>query len=186
MAVVEITPGAGMIRVGAVRLPSALARPGSGAGATAPDQLLTGVLALAPERGAAATIEQILSLPDLAGDTIVIVGDADERRSKRRVYREIFTTLGRVQRPVLWVPGPVDSAFAGDVRRAYEMARVRVATTPASVPLAPVVPSARISAPKKELLGELVRSFRPRQAARLVRPAVYRVGQQGRRQWLEL
>ena len=121
MTVVEITLGARMPREdGAVHLPSAQAR-----GIAMTDQLLTGVLVLAPERGAAATIAQVLALPELANDTIVIVGDANASRGKRRIYREMFSLLGRVQRPVLWIPGPVDNAFAGDVRE-----RVRAGDAP--------------------------------------------------------
>jgi hypothetical protein len=178
MTVVEITLGARMPRDdAAVRFPST-----QSGGTAVTDQLLTGVLALAPERGAAATIAQMLALPDLANDTIVILGDTDARQGKRRTYREIFSLLGRAQRPVLWVPGPVDRAFAGDVRRAYQRAMPRTAAPySANPPL-----DTGMATPANELLSELVRSFKPRLAARLVRPAVYTMREQGNRQWLEL
>jgi hypothetical protein len=178
MTVVEISRGAPMPREdAALRFPWAQAR-----GIAMTDQLLTGVLVLAPERGAAATIAQVLALSDLANDTIVIVGDANASRGKRRLYREMFTLLGQVRRPVLWIPGPVDSALVAEVRRAYELATPRTpAPQPASLPV-----DTGVATPADEILGELIRSFKPRLAARPVRPAVYAVREQWRRQWLEL
>lgn len=95
------------------------------------DRAITGVLALCPGRAAAATLEQVLEQPDLANDPVVIVGDSSRQRDKRATYRAIFSTLGRVRRPVLWVPECTEFAFereattrlpiragpAGDARR---------------------------------------------------------------------
>jgi hypothetical protein len=89
------------------------------------DRAITGVLALCPGRAAAATLEQVLAQPDLANDLIVIVGDSSRQRDKRATYRAIFSTLGRVRRPVLWVPEYTESAFEREVRRAYASAQPR-------------------------------------------------------------
>ena len=74
------------------------------------------MLALAPERGAVETLEEVLALPDLAADMIVILGDPDDSPGKREMYRELFSALGRARRAVLWAPGPVDGALAREVR----------------------------------------------------------------------
>src|SRR4051794_39348314 len=138
------------------------------------DEAITGVMALGPSRGAVATLEHVLALPDFAEDAIVIVGDLDDYPGKRETYRRLFTTLGRARRGVLWAPGPVDGALAREVRWAYESAW-------------PLPPSeARGSKPTNDLLGELMRTFKPRLAARVARPAVYLVRERERPQWLEL
>ena len=86
------------------------------------DQAITGVMALGPTRGAVATLEHVLALPDFAEDAIVIVGDLDDYPGKRETYRRLFTTLGRARRGVFWAPGPVDGVLAREVARAYETA----------------------------------------------------------------
>ncbi|HET6173924.1 MAG TPA: hypothetical protein VFD90_15035 [Gaiellales bacterium] len=127
------------------------------------DRAITGVLALCPGRAAAATLEQVLEQPDLANDPVVIVGDSSRQRDKRATYRAIFSTLGRVRRPVLWVPECTEFAFE------------REATTRLPIRAGP-----------DELVGELMRTFRPCLAPRFQRPAVYAVRNQGSREWLEL
>jgi hypothetical protein len=69
----------------------------------------------------------------------------------------------------------VDSALAREVSWAYESAW----PLPASEPRGS-------SAPANDLLGELLRTFNPRLAARVARPAVYLVRERERPQWLEL
>jgi hypothetical protein len=139
------------------------------------DQAITGVMALGPSRGAVATLEHVLALPDFAADAIVVVGDLDDYPGKRETYRRLFTTLGRARRGVLWAPGLVDGALAREVHWAYESAW----PLPASEPRGS-------SAPANDLLGELMRMFKPRLAARVARPAVYLVRERERPQWLEL
>jgi hypothetical protein len=46
--------------------------------------------------------------------------------------------------------------------------------------------SSDLGPPADELVGELLRTFRPRLAPRVVRPAVYAVRDRGAREWLEL
>ena len=139
------------------------------------DQAITGAMALGPGRGAVATLEHVLELPDFAEDAIVIVGDLDDYPGKRETYRRLFTTLGHARRGVLWAPGPVDGALAREVRRAYEAAWPLQISDPR-----------RSSAPANDLLGELMRMFKPHLAARVARPAVYLVRERERPQWLEL
>jgi hypothetical protein len=139
------------------------------------DQAITGVMALGPGRGAVATLEHVLALPDFAEDAIVVVGDLDDYPGKRETYRRLFTTLGRARRGVLWAPGPVDSALAREARWAYESAW----------PL-PVSETRGSTTAANDLLGELMRTFKPRLAARVARPAVYLVRERERPQWLEL
>jgi hypothetical protein len=151
------------------------------------DRAITGVLALCPGRAAAATLEQVLAQPDLANDLIVIVGDSSRQRDKRATYRAIFSTLGRVRRPVLWVPEYTESAFEREVGRAYGSAQPPPASRSARGLL--VMRGARpsdLGSPVDELVGELLRTFRPRLAPRIERPAVYAVRDQGSRGWLEL
>ena len=137
-------------------------------------QAVTGVMALGPTRGAVATLEHVLALPDFAEDAIVVVGDLDDYPGKRETYRRLFTTLGRARRGVLWAPGPVDGALAREVAWAYETAWPRWAAEP------------RGSMPTNDLLGELMHTFEPRLAARVARPAVYLVRERERPQWLEV
>ena len=86
------------------------------------DHAISGVMALGATRGAVATLEHVLALPDFAADAIVVVGDLDDYPGKRETYRRLFTTLGRARRGVVWAPGPVDGALAREVRWAYEAA----------------------------------------------------------------
>jgi hypothetical protein len=139
------------------------------------DQAITGVMALGPGRGAVATLEHVLALPDFADDAIVVVGDLDDYPGKRETYRRLFTTLGHARRGVLWAPGPVDGALAREVRTAYESAW----------PLRTSEPGRR-SELLVDLLDELMRTFKPHLAARVARPAVYIVRERERPQWLEL
>jgi hypothetical protein len=139
-----------------------------------PREAITGVMALGPTRGAVATLEHVLALPDFAEDAIVIVGDLDDYPGKRETYRRLFTTLGRARRGVLWAPGPLDGALARQVAWAYETARPLWAA------------ERRGSMRMNDLLGELMRKFEPRLAARAARPAVYLVRERERPQWLEL
>lgn len=151
------------------------------------DQAITGVLALCPGRTAAATLEQVLAQPDLASDLIVIVGDSRRQRDKRATYRAIFSTLGRVRRPVLWVPEDTESAFEREVRRAYESAQPPPSSrsTRDLLVMRGTKPS-ELGPPAEELVGELLRTFRPRLAPRVQRPAVYAVRSQSSREWLEI
>ena len=151
------------------------------------DRAITGALALCPGRAAAATLEEVLAQPDLANDLIVIVGDSSRRQDKRATYRAIFSTLGRIRRPVLWIPEYTESAFESEIRRAYESAQPPPASRSARGLL--VMRGARpsdLGPPADELVGELLRTFRPRLAPRVERPAVYAVRDQGSREWLEL
>jgi hypothetical protein len=134
-----------------------------------------------------ATLEQALAQPDLANDLIVIVGDSSRQRDKRATYRAIFSTLGRVGRPVLWVPEFNESPFEPEVRRAYESAQPRLASRSARglLVMRGAGPS-DLGPPADELVGELLRTFRPRLAPRVERPTVYAVRDQGSREWLEL
>ena len=137
------------------------------------ERAITGALALCPGRAAAATLEQLLAQPDLANDLIVIVGDSSRQRDKRATYRAIFSTLGRVRRPVLWVPEHTESAVERDVGRAYESAQPPPASRSARGLL--TMRGARpsdLGSPADELVRELLRTFRPRLAPRVERPAV--------------
>ena len=102
---------------------------------------------------------------------------------KRATYRAIFSTLGRIRRPVLWVPEYTESAFEREVRRAYESAQLPPASRSARGLLA--MRGARpshLGPPADELVGELLRTFRPRLAPRVERPAVYAVRDQDSRE----
>jgi hypothetical protein len=147
------------------------------------DQPITGAIALEPVRGAVATLEHVLALPDFANDTIVIVGDLDDYRRKRDAYRQIFTVLGRARRGVVWVPALVDRALERDVCRTYELAQAWPAS---QLTFAPRVPAPGLGAPANAVLEELIRTFKPRLAPRAARPAVYLVREHERPQWLEL
>lgn len=149
------------------------------------DLAMAGGIALGPVRGAVASLKQVLALPELADDTLVIVGDRDDYRDKRATYRALFALLARSGRSVLWAPGPVDKVLAREMRSAYEMARPSP-TCAGNLLLAPEVPAPGLGEPANDIFVELVRTFEPRLAARVVRPAVYLVRDHGRRQWLEL
>ena len=138
------------------------------------DHAISGVMALGATRGAVATLEHVLALPDFAADAIVVVGDLDDYPGKRETYRRLFTTLGRARRGVVWAPGPVDGALAREVRWAYESAWPLPAAEP------------RGSTPPSDLIVELMRMFEPRRAARVERPAVYLVRERERPQWVEV
>jgi hypothetical protein len=150
------------------------------------DRAITGVLALCPGRAAAATLEQVLAQPDLANDLIVIVGDSSRQRDKRATYRAIFSTLGRVRRPVLWVPEYTESAFEGEVGRAYASAQPPASRSARGLLVMRGATPSDLGPPADELVGELLRTFRPRLAPRVERPAVYALRDQGSREWLEL
>jgi hypothetical protein len=151
------------------------------------EQHITGVLALGPGRAALATLEQVLAQSDLRDDMIAIVGDADGRREKRDTYRALFSTLGRARRPVLWVPGPVDGRLEPELRRAYDAAGPRpAAQTPRNVLFARQAPPTDIGPAAGAIVAELMRTFEPRLAPRLERPAVYLVRERGHPEWLEL
>jgi hypothetical protein len=47
--------------------------------------MITGVLALAPERGAVETLEEVLALPDLSADMIVIQGTSGDVLGRRAI-----------------------------------------------------------------------------------------------------
>lgn len=151
------------------------------------DHGITGMLALCPGRATAATLEEVLAQPDLANDLIVLVGNSSRERGKRATYRAIFSTLGRVGRPVLWIPEHAESAFEREARRAYESAQPQPAPRSARglLVMRGTGPS-DLGPPSDELVGELLRTFRPRLAPRVVRPAVYAVRDRGAREWLEL
>lgn len=151
------------------------------------DRAFRGMLALCPGRGATATLEQVLVQPDLADDLIVIVGDSSRRRDRRATRLAIFSTLGRVRRPVLWIPEDTESAFEREVRRAYGAAQPPPAPrSPRGLLLMRGTKPSDLGPPADELVGELLRTFRPRLAPRVERPAVYAVRDQGSREWLEL
>jgi hypothetical protein len=149
-------------------------------------QHVTGVLALAPGRAAMRTLERVLAEPGLASDMLVIVGDSGRQREKRAGYRSIARTLGRVQRPALWVPGPVDGIFEREMRQAYGTAARPVVRAPHGVLFTHGAWTASLGPATDDIVGELMRTFEPRFAPRLERPAIYRVGERGRREWLEL
>jgi hypothetical protein len=148
---------------------------------------ITGVLALAPGRAAIETLEHVLAERDLRDDVIAIVGDADARGGKRDTYRALFSTLGRLRRPVLWVPGPVDGRFEPDLRRAYGPTGRMSAPAPArNVLFVRQGPPADLGPAGGAIVAELIRTFQPRLAPRLERPAVYLVREHGRPEWLEV
>jgi hypothetical protein len=157
------------------------------------DERITGLVALGPMRAATASLQQVLAQPDLAGDLIVIVGDANRRREQRDTYRSLFGTLGRVQRPALWVPGPADGGLEREVRSAYGLAeRGSAVQRPATRSTRSVLLTPQGAAPSgldvmaAAMFSELMRTFEPRLAPRAERPAVYSVSERGRSAWLEL
>jgi hypothetical protein len=157
------------------------------------DQRISGLVALGPMRAVTASLQQVLAQPDLAGDLIVIVGDENRQREKRDTYRSLFSTLGRVQRPALWVPGPADGGLEREVRSAYGLAgQVSAAQRPAPRSRRSLLLTPRGAAPPDlgvmagALLSELMRTFEPRLAPRAERPAVYSVNERARSAWLEL
>jgi hypothetical protein len=88
---------------------------------------------------------------------------------------------------VLWIPEDTESSFERDVRGAYESAQPRPSSRSARGLL--VMRGARpsdLGPPADQLVGELLRTFRPGLAPRIERPAVYAVRDQGSREWLEL
>jgi hypothetical protein len=128
----------------------------------------------------------VLVEPDLAGDMVVIVGDAGRQREKSATYRSIVGTLGRVRRPALWVPGPVDGIFERELRLAYGTAARPAVRSPRSVLFTHGAWAASLGPGTDDIVGELIRTFEPHLAPRLERPAIYRVGERGHREWLEL
>jgi hypothetical protein len=155
------------------------------------DQRITGLVALGPMRAATASLQQVLAQPDLAGDLIVIVGDANRRREKRDTYRSLFSTLGRVHRPALWVPGPADAGLEREVRSAYGLGGL-AAKRPARRSTRSVLLTPQSEGPQgldlmaAAMLSELMRTFEPRLAPRGERPAAYSLSERGRSAWLEL
>jgi hypothetical protein len=158
------------------------------AGAGTSGRPFTGVIALGPVRGAAASLRQVLALPDFTNDTIVIVDDLDEYRSRRGAYHEIFTLLGRARRPALRVAQRADDVLEGRLRRTYyeTTGPWPASRSTGSMMLAPGTPAPELGAPADELVTELLRTFAPRLAARVERPAVYLVRDRGHPAWLEL
>ncbi|HET6173734.1 MAG TPA: hypothetical protein VFD90_14060 [Gaiellales bacterium] len=159
------------------------------------EQRITGAIALGPVREAAASLDQVLALPELGSDLVVIVGDTADFRHKRGTYRELFTALGRARRPAVWVPGSIDSILEREARQAYGMSEPSSGMSvlsPASseagiVQLAPLrTPLFGVSSPLTDVLTELIRTFEPRLAPRVQRPAVYTIHDRGRPEWLEL
>jgi hypothetical protein len=153
----------------------------------------TGLVALGPMRAATASLQRVLAQPELAGDLIVIVGDANRGREKRDAYRAIFSTLGRVHRPALWVPGPADGGLEREVRSAYgPSARLSAGQRPARHSTRSVLLTSQGAAPPDldlraaAMLGELMRTYEPRLAPRAERPAIYSLSERGRSAWLEL
>jgi hypothetical protein len=149
--------------------------------------MITGVLALAPGRGAVETLEEVLALPDLSADMIVIQGTSGEVLGRRAIYRELFAALGRARRSVLWIPGPVDQQYEREVLDAYRaMTAPRLTRRPGALLLAAHARPSGLTPAEAEIVGELSHSFNPRLAARTDRPAVYLLRDHGGRQWLEL
>jgi hypothetical protein len=159
------------------------------------DRAITGLIALAPVRGATSTLDHVLALPDFATDLIVVFGDGARSNEKRVIYRDIFGAIGRAQRAVLWMPGPVDWPLAGEVRRAYDAPNVRSASPARGMLLTPPAPQQEARAMHSDVLTELMdsgiltevmRAFKPRLAARVERPALFSVREQGGPAWLEV
>lgn len=149
--------------------------------------MITGVLALAPERGAVETLDEVLTLPDLAADMIVIQGGPGDARGKRAIYRELFRALGRARRTALWIPGLADRQYEREVLDAYRTTTApRVTRYPGALLLTLSARPSRLTPAEAEIVGELSRTFNPRLAARIERPAVYLLRDHGGRQWLEL
>jgi hypothetical protein len=148
--------------------------------------MITGVLALAPERGAVETLNEVLALPDLAADVIVIHGSGDAR-DRRDIYRKLFRALGRARRSALWIPGLADAQYRAQVLDAYRTATApRFTGYPAAVLLTSPSSPSSLTPAEAEIVGELSRTFTSRFAARAERPAVYLLRDHGGRQWLEL
>jgi hypothetical protein len=148
---------------------------------------INGLLALGPGRAAVATLEQALAEPDLANDVVAIVGDSSREREKRDTYHAIFSVLGWAQRPVLWIPGPVDGAFEREVRSAYGTVAARLASrSPRNLLFTPGAQPANVDPTSAEIVSALVRTFEPRLAPRCERPAAYLVRERGRPEWLEI
>jgi hypothetical protein len=151
------------------------------------DHPISGMLALGPVRGAVESLEQVLALPELAGDMIVIVGDESAAPEKRETYRRIFTALGRARRPVVWIPGRVDGALDREVRRAYEAAQGAATARRARILLfMPGVPPSELGKEAEDIVEELMHTFQPRFAARAERPALYVLRDHGGSDWLEV
>jgi hypothetical protein len=149
--------------------------------------MITGVLALAPERGAVETLEEVLALPDLSADMIVIQGASGDVRGRRAIYRELFAALGRARRTVLWIPGPVDRQYEREVLDSYRaMTAPRLTRRSGALLLAAHARPLGLTPAEAEIVAELSHSFNPRLAARIDRPAVYLLRDHGGRQWIEL
>jgi hypothetical protein len=154
----------------------------------ASERPLAGVLALGPVRGAAESIRQVIALPELATDTVVVVDDLDDYRDRRATYREIFATLGAARRPVVLAPRLIDDALAVELHTTYARAAAWASSRHADSVLPPAATrdSDLGEQPADELLVELMHSFEPRHAARVERPAVYLMRGRGRPAWLEV
>jgi hypothetical protein len=159
------------------------------------DRAITRVIAIAPVRGAADTLDHVFALADFATDLIVVFGDEARSNEKRVIYRDIFGAIGRARRAVLWMPGPVDWQLAGEVRRAYEAPNVRSASPAKGMLLTPPAPEEQARALHGDVLTELMesgiltevmRAFKPRLAARVERPALFSLREQGGRAWHEV
>ncbi len=149
--------------------------------------MITGVLALAPDRGAVETLEEVLALPDLAADMIVIQGTAGAVLGRRVIYRELFAALGRARRTALWIPGPRDRQYEREVLEAYRaMTAPRLTRRPGALLLSAHAGPSGLTPAEADIVDELSHSFNPRLAARVDRPAAYLVRDHGGRQWLEL
>jgi hypothetical protein len=117
----------------------------------------------------------------------VIQGTSGDVRGRRAIYRELFGALGRARRTALWIPGLADGPFEREVLDAYRTATAPHATRYPGALLLTLRARPRCLTPAEaEIVGELSRTFNPRLAARVERPAVYRLRDHGGQQWLEL
>ena len=151
----------------------------------ASERPLGGVLALGPVRAAAASIRQVIALPELATDMVVVVDDLDDYRHRCATYHEIFCMLGAARRPVILAPRLIDDSLADALRTTYDLARPSQRYIHTG-PHAAAAPDAKLSEPADEILGELLHTFEPRRAARVERPAVFLMRDRGRPAWLEV
>jgi hypothetical protein len=130
--------------------------------------MITGVLALAPERGAVETLDEVLALPDLAADMIVIQGASGDVRGRRAIYRELFGALGRARRTALWISGLADGQYEREVLDAYRTTTAPRATRyPGALLLTLSARPSCLTPAEAEIVGELSRTFNPRFAARI-------------------
>lgn len=80
------------------------------------------LLAVGGISGAVEPLELLLGeLTETPVDVVAVVGDLGAPWSKPDTYRTIFKTLGRVEKPTFWVPGPTDAPLRDYLRESYNM-----------------------------------------------------------------